>query len=154
MAKRPTAYAYALDDQRALVSGQFTFHSDLPVTQRSRFGDNLWDWFNENNKRFKVVGRCKLRVDWSAVTAGVRRLTSKAKSVAKNRRRFIPQLPKAIVEDLRRAFYIISLFPSLVRGKRKCIKKPITIVAEIAGCINFLSHIYLERLRNQAVSRS
>ncbi|HXM47848.1 MAG TPA: site-specific integrase [Pyrinomonadaceae bacterium] len=153
MAKRSTAYAYAYDDQQALVSGQFTFHPDLPVTQRSRFGDNLWDWFDENNERFKVVGQCKLRFDWSAVTVGVRPLTSKAKSPAKNRRRFIPQLPKDILEDLRRAFYITSLFPWLIRGKRKCIKKPITIVAEIAGCINFLSHIYLERLRDQPRNR-
>jgi len=38
-------------------------------------------------------------------------------------------------------------------GKRKCIKKPITLVAEIARCINFLSHIYLERLRDQPRNR-
>jgi len=116
MAKRSTAYAYASDDQQALVSGQFTFLPDLPVTQRSRFGDNLWDWFDDNNERFKVVSQGKLRVDWSAVTVGVRPLNSKAKSSAKNHRRFIPQLPKGIVEDLKRAFYIISLFPWLIRG--------------------------------------
>lgn len=153
MAKASPNYGYDLEDHQALVSGQFAFHPDLLVTEQSRFGDAEWNWFNEENRRFKIIGESKLRFDWSLVTAEVKPAESQAKRSTRTRRRFIPQLPKEIIEDLKRAFYITSLFPSLIRGEKKGIKKPITIVAEIALCINFLSYIYSERLRNQPRNR-
>jgi integrase len=153
MAKTSTNYAYAVADQQALVSGQFVFHPGLPVTEKSRFGDPEWNWFDEQNLRFKIIHQCNMRIDWSVPTAGLKHPGSKARGAAKTHRRFIPQLPKEIIEDLKRAFYITSHFPSLIRGKRKGRKKPITIVHEISLCINFLSHIYSERLRTQPRNR-
>ncbi len=152
MAKKSAAYAYALEDQQALVSGQFEFDPDLPVTPRSRFQDSQWNWFDRNNPRFKVLPERKLRIDWPEVDRGRLDTGLTAKKTAKSLRSGILLLPTEIVEDLKRAFYIIILFPSLVRGKRKRVKKPITIVAEIRQCINFISHVYQEKLKG--VSRN
>jgi integrase len=152
MAKLSSNYSFALDDQRAVVSGQFHFHADLPITERSRFGDPEWNWFTERNRRFRILPESKMCIDWSRITAGVRRMKPRAKRVPKSHRLCVPQLPKEIIEDLRRAFYIIILFPWLVRGK-KGRKKPITIVQEVALCVNFLSYVRSERLRTQPRSQ-
>ena len=90
MAKPSSNYTYTLDDQRALVSGQFHFHPDLPVTERSRFGDGEWNWFNERNRRFRILPESKLCVDWSRITAGVRRVKPREKRTAKSRRLCVP----------------------------------------------------------------
>lgn len=147
MAKKSAAYAYALENQQAVVSGQFEFDPDLPVTPRSRFQDSQWNWFDRNNLRFKVLPERKLRVDWPDESTGRLGSGLRLKKVAHGRQSGIPPLPQEIVEDLKRAFYIIILFSSLVRGKRKRIKKPITIVAEIRQCLNFISHVYQAKLK-------
>lgn len=147
MAKKSAAYAYALENQQAVVSGQFEFDPDLPVSPRSRFQDSQWNWFDRNNLRFKILPERKLRVDWPDESTGRLGSGLRLKKVAHGRQSGIPPLPQEIVEDLKRAFYIIILFPSLVRGKRKRIKKPITIVAEIRQCLNFISHVYQAKLK-------
>lgn len=118
MAKKSAAYAYALEDQQAVVSGQFEFDPDLLVTPRSRFQDSQWNWFDRNNPRYKVLPERRLRIDWPEVDRGHLDTNLIAKTTAKSLRSGILLLPKEIVEDLKRAFYIIILFPSLVRGKR------------------------------------
>lgn len=147
MAKTSAAYAYALENQQALVSGQFEFDPDLLVTPRSRFQDSQWNWFDRNNLRLKVLPERKLRVDWPNESTGRLGSGLKSKKIVHGRQSGIPPLPQEIVEDLKRAFYIIILFPSLVRGKRKRTKKPITIVAEIRQCLNFISHVYQAKLK-------
>ncbi len=147
MVKNLGEHAYSLDDHQAIVSGTFMFDPTLRVSERSKFGDDDWDWFDESNKRLKIVSKYKLAIDWAEIL-GVR--PPKRQCNFPSHRRYVPQLPQEIVEDLKRAFFIVSFFPSLVRGRRKVKKKPITMVLEIRQCINFLSHIYLESLRDQS----
>ena len=131
------------------MSGEFNFEYDLPITPLSKFGDNRWDWFDRNNPRFKVLTAYKLQVDWPQVITGRIFKIQRAEKTPKRVRVLPPNLPYNMVEDLKRAFYIIILFPSLVRGKRKIVKKPMTIVAEIRRCISFVAHIYKQRLEKR-----
>jgi integrase len=131
----------SLSEHRALESGTFVFHADLPISTRSRFGDGKWDW-RDKGLRLKVLSKGKLLIDWDQFTIG----KTAAASLRMCNRLFIPQLPKEMIEDLKRAFFIIACFPSLLRGNRKRSMKPISIVGVIRVCVNFLSYLYLENL--------
>ncbi len=135
--------SYSLEESSALMSGEFLFSPDLPVSEKSRFGDGKWDWNDENNIRLKVNSPCQLMIDWAAIT-----LEAKSSRQVKLKRNqlFIPQLPERLVEDLKRAFLIIAYHPSLIRGNLNRQMKPISIVRDIRSAISFFSHIYSESL--------
>src|SRR6267142_1931242 len=99
-----------LEDFGELESGTFLFNPSLPVSKKSRFGDRQWDYTNEENNRLKVLSKCKLFVDWADMTLdSPPQLAFTTRN--SNQRLFVPRLPQAIIEDLKRAFFIISLFP-------------------------------------------
>jgi len=107
---RKSAHAYTLEDQQALISGQFVFDSALPVTSRSQFGDSQWNWFDRTNFRFQFVPESKLCVDWPYTA--VRHLeVSRRRKRARKSPRPIPPLPPDLIEDVKRAFYLIAKFP-------------------------------------------
>lgn len=132
----------ALSEHRALESGSFIFHPDLPVSKKSCFGDSKWDWSASEYLRLKVLNKGKLLIDWDQFTVGI---TARA-SLRTCNQLFIPQLPEEIIEDLKRAFFIIACFPSLLRGERRRPMKPSSLVGVIRVCVNFLSYLYLENL--------
>jgi len=143
------AKGFVLDKQRALESGTFPFDPDLPVSKKSRFGSSKWDYSDESNLRLKVLCRSKLCIDWSAISLGV----TPSSKLRTRHQKFIPQLPQEIIEDLKRAFFIITLFPSLLNGHRKRARKPISIVYAARACINFLSHLHMENLPSRGIGR-
>jgi Phage integrase family len=134
-----------LKDHRAIANGNFVFDETLRITKNSVFGDGEWDWTDKDNLRLHATQDNKQRLNWNEMTAGTSASASRKFPRGVNQR-FVPILPKEIVEDLKRAFYIIVHFPSLLRGIRKRQSKPITIVYVIKLITNFLSHLYLQSL--------
>src|SRR5713226_4568825 len=90
---------HVLSDYRALESGSFTFKATLPVSNKSTFGDGIWDWNDENNPRLAVTHASKLRVNWNEMMT-----TTELNKPLKGRcQSFRPILPGEIVDDLKRA---------------------------------------------------
>lgn len=137
-----------LKDHCAIADGNFIFDENLRVTKHSVFGDGQWDWTDKDNLRLHATQDAKQRVNWNEMTVGAG--TSAARKFPRGiHQRFAPILPKEIVQDMKRAFYIIVHFPSLLRGIRKRQSKPITIVYDIKLITNFLSHLYIQNSPNK-----
>lgn len=147
-------YGYSLQHLGSVIAASFPFNPDIPVSRKSRFGDPVWDWTEEHNARFKVVGSYKLKFDWDAVTIG--RAACQDAVLLRTNQKFVAVLPEEIVEDIRRAIFIYAMFPSLVptRGTQiKEGKKAITIVMLINFAVTFFSHLYLQNLLHNGTAR-
>lgn len=139
--------AHPVQVSEALLSGKFNFYPNTAVSEKSHFGDDRWDWNDGSNLRLKFNNPCKLLIDWAAITIGSNSNKVPDRKLGHNQA-FIPLLPERVVEDLKRASFIIAYHP-LVRGIRTRRMKPLTIVRETRRAINFFSHVYLESLRNR-----
>jgi hypothetical protein len=147
-------YGYTLKDLGSVITSSFLFNPDIPISRQSRFGDPVWDWNDEENRRLKVVNPSKVRFDWDAITKGSE-ACQRAALHGKNQK-FLAVLPEEIVEDIRRAIFIYAMFPSLItaRGKRPTEgRKATTIVYRIQAAVNFFSHLYLQNLLSNGVAR-
>lgn len=146
-------YGYTLQHLGSVITANFPFNPDIPVSQKSHFGDPVWDWTDEHNGRLKVVDNCRVKFNWDAITIGTEACK---KAMRGNRQKFLAVLPEEMVEDIRRVFFIYAMFPSLMatRGKRiKGGRKAITIVFRIRAAVKFFSHIYLQNLPNNGIAR-
>jgi integrase len=150
MQRRVVEEANPLEHSEQLISGTLNFYADLAVSEKSRFGDSQWNWNDESNLRLKFNNPSKLLIDWAAITLESKSNTSPGRQLG-HHQAFIPLLPKHLVEDLKRAFFIIAYHP-LVRGIRSRRMKPVSIVRETRRAINFFSYIYSESLRNRPLS--
>lgn len=147
-------YGYTLEDLSSIITASFSFNPDIPVSRKSNFSDPVWDWTDEHNARLKAVGSYKLRVDWDTITIGTEACQNAV--LQPGFQKFLAVLPKEMVEDIRRAFFIYAMFPSLIATQGKHIKegrKAITIVLHIKTAVNFFSHVYLQNLMRNGVSR-
>jgi len=140
------AEAYPSTEHQRLLSGAFVFNPDLRVSVKSRFSDAKWDWTDKNNLRLKATSKSKLSINWAEIVLGTIPRISKTKGNVARQQHFIPQLPEEIIEDLKRAYFMIITFPSLIHEGRRSEKKPVTILGEIRQCVIFLSHLYFESL--------
>jgi hypothetical protein len=138
-----TEYGYTLEDQASIVSGAFPFDSRIPVSRNSCFGDAEWNYLDDRNKRLKVLNPAALSYSWDRVTIG----TQMSYSVAvKTNQKFVARLPVEMVEDLRRAFFLIGMFPiQFGRCGTKSGVKANTLVAHIRQAVNFCAHIRNKR---------
>lgn len=146
-------YGYTLQHLGSVITANFLFNPDIPISRKSRFGDPIWDWTDEHNARLKVVNNSKVRFDWDAVTVGTEACQ---KAILQGHQKFLAVLPEEMVEDIRRAIFIYAMFPSVIatRGKRAAEgRKAITIVYRIKHAVNFFSHIYLQNLLHNGVAR-
>lgn len=146
-------YGYTLEHLGSVITADFPFNPDIPVSRKSRFGDPVWDWIDEHNARLKVVNYSKVRFDWDTITIGKEACQN---AVLQSNQKFVVMLPEEMVEDIRRAIFIYTMFPSLVatRGKStKEGKKAITVVYRIKCAVNFFSYVYLQNLLNNGVAR-
>lgn len=153
MSKRSKRAVYTLEEQRALLTGDFLFHPKLKISDKSRFGDGKWDWTNENNFRLRALTKAQLCINWDDLILSSAPGRSNEIPKLHRQQRFRPQLPAEMIEDLKRAVVIMTLFPSLLNGGRKRQKKPVTIVAEVHRAVNFLSHLCIESLLPSHCSR-
>jgi len=142
----------ALVDYAALESGSFVFDPDLPISKHSVFGDESWNWSDTNNPRLNTTQASKLRINWKEMTADIPARNFRRACKGKYQS-FAPILPPEMVEDLKRAFFILAFFPSVLRGKRRRQNKPITTVYAIKHTANFLSHAFLKSLEANAHSQ-
>lgn len=146
-------YGYTLKHLGSAIAGNFLFNSDIPVSRKSRFGDAVWDWNDEHNGRLKVISPGKVRFNWDAVTKGTEACQ---KAMLQGPQKFLAVLPVEMVEDIRRAFFIYAMFPSLcpsrVMGATKS-RKAVTIVRNIMIAVDFFSHVYLQNLLRNGVAR-
>lgn len=127
---------------RAAQTGNFEFHNDLPVSAKSCFGDSHWDFRDENNPRLSVSNQSSLHYDWSQIT----RQIQPARAL-RNHQQFLAVLPFEMVEDLKRAFLLVLMFPEPIRSRRGVSqRKSITFIAKIRSAVNFFSHCYLQSL--------
>jgi hypothetical protein len=147
-------YGYKLEHVGSVITGNFLFNPNIPVSRKSFFGDRIWDWTDEHNARLKVVTDCKVRYDWDAITIGTE--TCRNAVIRGVNKKFLAVLPEEMVEDIRRAIFIYAMFPSLVRGPGKRVsegRKANTIVLRIQTAVNFFSHVYLQNLLHNGVAR-
>lgn len=147
-------YGYTLQHLGSVITANFLFHSNIPVSRKSCFGDSIWDWTDEYNARLKVVNDSKVRFDWDSITIGTEACQNAV--IRGINQKFVAVLPEEIVEDIRRAIFIYAMFPSLVRGPGKSVtegRKAITIVLRIQTAVNFFSHVYLQNLLHNGVAR-
>jgi integrase len=146
-------YGYTLKNLGSVITADFLFNPDIPVSRKSSFGDSVWDWSDEHNARLKVVNDSKVRFDWDEITIGKEACEN---AVLRSNQKFSAMLPEEMVEDIRRAIFIYTMFPSLVatRGKpAKEGKKAITVVYRINCAVNFFSYLYLQNLFSNGVAR-
>lgn len=147
-------YGYTLEHLSSAITGSFQFNQDIPISQKSRFGDPVWDWTDEHNTRLRITNPSKVRFNWDAVTIGTEACEN-AVLLGVNQK-FLAILPKEIIEDIRRAIFVYAMFPSLVRGPGKRVaegRKANTIVLRIQTAVNFFSHIYLQSVLHNGVAR-
>jgi hypothetical protein len=147
-------YRYTLEDLGSVITGRFLFNPDIPVSRKSIFSDSVWDWTDEHNPRLKAVTNNKLKINWDTITIGTE--ASQNAVLQPGFKKFLAVLPREMVEDIRRALFIYTVFPSLIATQGKHIKegrKAVTIVLHIKTAINFFSHIYLQNLLHNGVSR-
>jgi hypothetical protein len=138
----------SLKQLHALASGTFPFDANLPVSTTSRFGDAIWDWTDPRNKRLLATAKSRLRFNWAEITLGTSESLSR-NGLKLHHQHFLPLLPAEIVEDLKRAFFIIALLPSL-SNKRAHALKATTITEALRLCSNFFSHLYSESPKARA----
>lgn len=127
---------------RAVQTGNFEFHDALPVSAKSCFGDSHWDFRDENNPRLNASNQSSLHYDWSLITRQVQ-----SARALRNHQQFLAVLPFEMVEDLKRAFLLMLMFPEPIRSRRGAAqRKSITIIAKIRAAVNFFSYCYLQSL--------
>jgi hypothetical protein len=140
-------YGYTLKHLSEIITGSFLFNPQMPVSKKSCFSAGVWNWTDEHNGRLKVVNDSKVCFNWDEVTIGTEACQRAA--LRNQHQQFLPVLPKEMVEDIKRAFFIYSMFPSLVpsRGTRsRGVLKAISVVSHIRRAVNFFSHVYLRTM--------
>lgn len=148
-----TEYGYSIEDLASLENQTFNFNPELPISKSSKFGDAIWDWNEEHNARLRVINQGRLKIDWEACTLG----TIACKEHVKHpNQAFSRELPPKIIEDLKRAFFLFTIFPDLVGFNRKYKekeRKATSIVGIIKATLNFFSYIFLKNKLPNGLSR-
>lgn len=136
----------------AILSGSFVFNPELPVSKKSRFGDAVWDWTNEDDRRLKVLDDSKLRFDWGSVTVGA---MNSPKVGRKTGKLIIALLPAGIIEDIKRSAFLYAASPNLAGriATKASGRKPISVVYFIKGLVNFFSYLYMQNVLPSGASR-
>jgi len=139
-----TELGYDIDDLNLIDNSIFHFHSNLPVSKSSKFGDSVWNWNIEHNARLKMINEGRIKFDWDAATIGTEAFLNAEKQITQA---FSRKLPPKIIEDLKRAFFLYIVFPNLAGYTRKTKnneRKATTIVGIINATVNFLSYLYIQ----------
>ncbi len=53
-------YKYDVTAIEAVSKGTFDFNAGIPVSNISKFDDNVWDWRDKNNERTKASAAWKV----------------------------------------------------------------------------------------------
>lgn len=144
--------AFTLRDAQDVVSGDFLFSPNLPVSKTSCFGDGVWDWTYDHFDGVKRLNPNKLRINWDKVTIGTQICLEAVNKTAKNKIKctskvkFISILPLEFVEDIKRTMFLSAACPPSSFNNHKNKIKPITIVSHTRHAIRFFSHIYLSNI--------
>lgn len=108
-------------DTKEIMENRFILHSSHPVSKKSKFGDDCWDFTDKNNKRISTVTESKLKINWSE---------------------WRDKLPLSILEDTKVLAFFFFKCPSILTVKVKTSSKgykPNTVKGYIS---NFLRFIY------------
>lgn len=110
------------DILRELLEGYFAFRPELPVTNNSRYGDDMWDWQDPSNPRLRIYTTYNLTIGWLKLKAEF-------------------DLSDEIVADLKKfAFLRVHYSPQIFPTSKKN-AKPSTITQEIRSIAAFVSHL-------------
>jgi integrase len=110
--------------QREIVGGTFHFRSGMPVSDCSRFGDQVWSWVDTTNERLRIYGPNQLTIKWLALKRNY-------------------NLNEEIISDLKKyAFMRCSFSREVFWGNRRNDNAhPATVVTEINVVARFLRHL-------------
>ncbi len=111
----------AIDKLERLRTGEFIFPRDLPVSGKSRFGDDVWTWVDDAKPRLNSISDAHLRIDWREYA---QRLS----------------LTYEIIEDVKRMSLIYTMYPSLL-GNGSASVHPKTVVDRTKGVLRFVSFV-------------
>lgn len=147
------SYEDSIARTQSIMEGEIHFSDNLPVSRKSVFGDSVWDWNEEYNRKVKTLPDSKLKFNWKAATIG----NEESKMHVKlSNQAFTVVLPKDILNDIKRAAFIYFKFPALTRsrntGTKNAPRKATTIIHFIKNITNFLGYIYLQNLLPNAKS--
>lgn len=114
--------AYNLEALRKLAEGRFVFSESLPISGRSRYGDDVWSWQDSSNLRLNQYSKATLTINW-----------------AKYRTRL--DLSPEIIADLKkyallRYAHSKAVFPQTMKNAH-----PASITREVVTVASFLSHV-------------
>ncbi len=70
-----------------LVSGNFEFHANLPISSVSKFSDEKWTWVDRSNERLECYTPDRLTINWEKILMDYK-------------------LPENIVSDLKRYAFV------------------------------------------------
>lgn len=104
------ALAYPITErhelEKRLITGTLVFSPDMPVSKNSKYGDDVWDCRDDDNKRL-VLKKRKLRFYW----------TLQARPADAQKRMQRAEVPPAIRENVKRFAYAFQLAPQLMGAK-------------------------------------
>ncbi|PNE08459.1 tyrosine-type recombinase/integrase [Priestia megaterium] len=116
---------YEIIDIKELMEDRFILHSNHPVSRKSKFGDECWDFTDENNKRISTIVDSKLKINWLE---------------------WIDKLPPLILEDTKALAFFFFKCPSILTTKVKTSSKgykPNTVTAYISNFLRFIHQLCL-----------
>jgi hypothetical protein len=111
-----------LEAFREVSEGQFDFRASLPISGRSRYGDEVWSWYDPSNPRIARYSEAEVAIDWR-----------------KFRTRF--DLPPAIIADLKKYVFLRYAHSKIVFPRTYKNAHPASIMRELQTLALFLSHL-------------
>lgn len=114
------------DLEKRLLTGTFVFSPDMPVSKLSRYGEDVWDYRDPDNKRLMLKKR-KLRFYWT--------IRARPPEAQKRMKRTTDATP-AMLENIKRFAYAFQLAPRLIgaRSTKESIS-PVTWMERADGLI-------------------
>lgn len=119
-------------DFDTVLSGEFKFDKDFPITKKSTFGSDQWDFSDETQIRQTSVPITRLKINWDSYRVG-------------DSEESIYILPEQIIYELKLFTVIYYLVPGVLSSASNGVK-PQTAVVTFRALARLFSAIYRENL--------
>lgn len=113
------------EELQTIIEVGLDFKESLPISKKSVFGSEIWDWDDESNPRLKGYCISQIKINWSSLIER-------------------HDLTFQMIEDLKKYAFLRLNYSTFVFPKSQKNAHPATIVNEVTAAARFFSHLRKE----------
>jgi integrase len=113
-----------------VIEGEVIIDDNFPMSKKSKFKEDIWDFNDKKNPRLNSVNNSKLRIEWN---------------------KWRGEIPDKLIDDVKVLAFFYFKCPSVVAKRSNTMSKgykPNTISVEISYFLEFLEEVFSNRVIN------